>query len=519
MMSEKLPENQKTVGNYQSITDNMIEWVRNAEIIRLPVRPGIIFKVHPNDFVESPSESVYNNYFNCAFTGGKRETCPSNVPGELPYRGFESGTESPWWNGNYMDALIKLTNQEKFVIVDLHDNTHHLCGVCGSTDVCECRTPCEPGAFNPGTPGPMITGPQFAIMWKHLSKYIIDNVPNHEYVLFELFNEPVEDECPESESINNESWVKNYVVPSINSIRKLEESKDSIPHYIIATTWGDWSGVHSWTDKPPGNTRLSQLVDIIRSNFGNSSKDTHILIGGHQYCDSQGPYAGYGIGKGCDNLDFNENNITRWLTTLNDQLGEFKWIYTEGNITCSINNECERREIYGKWLKALMGNEPSIPVDSKCVGATLWFSMDAAFGNGDNFMGNYNTDLAPNMFPKYAAFLQPDQMEQSKGYYYNNWKNTIITENIDPEPPAACRPGWEPECKEVVCNVNTQTPGDENQCCQSGSPCWGGQICCGNQMCAGGVCTDATKLTIEKLIAMGSGTGGRPPLSAMRYSN
>jgi hypothetical protein len=182
--------------------------------------------------------------------------------------------------------------------------------------------------------------------------------PHHEYILFELFNEPVKDNCPESDSITNEIWVNDYVIPAIQGIKYVEKDNGGRPHYIIPTTWGNWSGVHDWI----GDGTLEYLLNKLDEK--KLDTENYVLIAGHQYCDVN--YSGGA--NGCDKDKFSIENQDKWLELTDKSMSnnrKFKWILTEGNITNSANGEFNNIPLWKEWIKKLKKND-------YCVGSTVW---------------------------------------------------------------------------------------------------------------------------------------------------
>jgi hypothetical protein len=69
-------------------------------------------------------------------------------------------------------------------------------------------------------------------MWQNIAQYVITIDPNHQYIMFELFNEPVNDGC--IDSIEETTWYNEYIIPAIRGIREIESTMKSYNHIIIA---------------------------------------------------------------------------------------------------------------------------------------------------------------------------------------------------------------------------------------------------------------------------------------------
>jgi len=316
-----------------SCTSNaQIDWVigNKMTIIRMPIIPAYIFETPPTGTTVY-SDSLFSKIWtNTTSTN----TCQSS---------------QPWNNGSYIQALQYALNQGLVVILDAHANVHHLCTFGG----------------NPMTPA------VFVNMWQLLAEYIIRNVKGHDRVYFELFNEPVSDNCVD---MATSTWNQDYVVGAIQGIRNVEKSLNSANHWILATTWGNWSGVHAWIS----DGTLQGLLQALQQ----SNATDHILIAGHQYCDSNFS----GIGQDCDPNAFNEVAYHQWIQDTASLLSKYnmQWMMTEGNVNCGYTQPCTNGSLYVDWLKAILAS-PS------CAGATVWLSnlgsdyQGSAMGAGPGF--------------------------------------------------------------------------------------------------------------------------------------
>ena len=270
--------------------------------------------------------------------------------------------------------------------MDIHQNEFHLC------------------AFD----GTEMTGDNFSKMWSLVANYIITNVINHEQVIFELYNEPVSDEtepnpddrhCPYPHDPSD--WNNKYVIPAINAIRQIENSKGSKPHIILATTWGNWSGIHSWND----DSTLPTLISDLKKAGFTDTKCSSIVIAGHQYCDhdpndpehhsQQNDYSGNN--NNCDSFIFNSDMYNEWLKDTNKNLGGFMWFLSEGNVVCdnTINPKpCTNGDLFINFLK-------TISKDTNCLGFTVWSYQIANFDPTQPPEINYSGD---NMYRNYAQY-------------------------------------------------------------------------------------------------------------------
>ena len=365
--------------DYACVSNGIIDWVHGdgkngVKLIRLPIQPQYIFETGPD--AEEPWT------FNTVFTG-PGDDCRL----EWPKEGFQP---------DYMAPLRYATAQGIFTILDVHSNAFHLCAL-----------------------GQQLTPEQFTKMWEKIAQYVIDNVPEHQYVIFELFNEPVDGTCG---SLDADAWNKDYVIKTIEAIRKIEaESNHSdIKHVILATTYGDWAGVHSWARHDS-----VQLVDLAKAldDKGLTTKE-NVLISGHQYCNAD--FSGHGA-NGCDSDAFSLEKQRGWVDYVDKTLKEYnlKWMMTEGNITCSPPaggnpKPCCCSCLWtgtGGWLDLLKNSET-------CVGFTVWLVSEwptiAENNMGSNSAGSNsleNWELYRTIYPT----REPESSAGRSMYDFSKW--------------------------------------------------------------------------------------------------
>lgn len=296
---------------YACVSDDQLSWLKSGQmnIVRIPVLPNrVLYQLPTSTTVYSPS------LFRPAWTNGDNATnvCDSSNP-YYPL-------------GTYMSSVVSALNKGFYVIIDLHDNARHL------------------DSF-----GTTMTGDNFVAFWRLIATYINDNVDAslQGNVMYELFNEPVGNKVGD--------WYDVYVVPAVQAIQLVL----TVPHYIFTTTWGNYSGVHSWVD----DGSLQRLVDSLTN--ANLTDPDHVLIAGHQYCDSN--YSGVAE-PGCTS-DFTVTKYGPWITDTNailDPAG-FKWCLTEGNVRCSGLNPCPNGDLWPPFLQYLL-TQPNF------MGFTVWMS-------------------------------------------------------------------------------------------------------------------------------------------------
>ena len=331
---------------YQCVSKGIIDWIINnghgAKMLRFPIAPQYIFGV-------KPTGDYSDNNFNTVFTG-------------------KGGNVEPWEEcklngqvykiGDYLTPLSYATSKGIYSILDVHANDSHLC------------------AFGP--PKTPMTPRTFKNMWSQIAEYVITHVPDHQYVMFELFNEPVDGNCtPLSPNDSQDDWNNQYIVPTINAIRALEIKKTSQKHIILATTYSNWSGIHAWND----DNSLEKLGSSLNAaGLGNSST-SKVLIAGHQYCDTN--YSG-SYNSGCDSSSFSKVKQVGWVTQTTSTLEKYrlKWIMTEGNISCAPGSMCKNQDLWLNWLNLLA-------TDTGCVGFTVWYV--SSINIAENSMGSSST--------------------------------------------------------------------------------------------------------------------------------
>ena len=327
---------------YQCVSNGIIDWVYNggkgARMIRFPIAPQYIFSKIPTDKYSDAN-------FNTVFTG---KGSPGNSSCTLGGQVYNVG--------NYLTTLSHATSKGIFSILDVHSNSTHLC------------------AF-----GPQMQPQTFQDMWTQIAEYVIKYVPNHQYVMFELFNEPVNDGCSPLQG----DWNTDYVIPTIKAIRKLEKTLGSVQHVILATTYGNWSGIHAWND----DGTLDKLGRDLQ-NAGLDSDTSNVLIAGHQYCDVN--WSGMHP-TGCYLDSFSTSKQNTWVNTTTSTLAQYglKWIMTEGNITCTPGNPCQNTKLWMNWLN-LLANDPK----RGCVGFTVWYA--SSLNTTANSMGSSTQTTQPS---------------------------------------------------------------------------------------------------------------------------
>lgn len=303
---------------YACVSDAQLAWLKSGQmnIVRMPVLPTRVLYTLPT------SSTVYNpDLFTPAWTNGNDSTNICNL--SSPYDPL----------GTYMSSVVSALKQGFFVIIDLHDNDHHL------------------DAF-----GKTMTGENFVALWRLIATYINENIDTtlQGNVMYELFNEPV------GKKIGD--WYDLYVVPAVQKIQQVS----NVQHYIFTTTWGNFSGVHSWTED-------GSLQKLITSLINANIKNNYVLVAGHQYCDSD--YSGC-ADPGCTS-DFTEETYGPWITATNavlDPVG-FKWGLTEENVRCQDLDPCPHCHLWPTFLHYLLKQ-------NNFIGFTVWMS-----NLGDDYEG------------------------------------------------------------------------------------------------------------------------------------
>lgn len=336
---------------YSCISDQQMEWIKasGVNIVRCPIIPAYIFKEPPTEFTEYSAD-----LFSAIWTDGMGDEV--NPCGD---------NDNVWNVSTYMSAIKFLVNNKMNVIIDAHENLHHLCTFGGQESM---------------TPG------VFQTMWKLIATYIIENVPDDKYVWFELFNEPVAGEnCQE---ISPTDWNNNYVIPTIQAIREVEGI--FVKHHILVTTWGNYSGLHLWVE----DGTLQGLVDALVQNGYEDTEKSKILIAGHQYCDSN--YSG--TGQGCDAQTFNANLYNQWINQTSQILtpAKLKWFMSEGNVNCGYETNCN--EMNGNLFIEFLN---TVVLSEACSGFSVWLSNLGDNYQGQNMGGGPQTQ--PNLFDAYKV--------------------------------------------------------------------------------------------------------------------
>jgi len=325
---------------YACIADAQIDWLvkdSSMNILRMPVLPPRILKGLPTD-----KTSYSADLFTSAWTLGDDDKNPCNR---------DSGYYPP---APYMAGVMSGLKAGAKVIIDAHDNEKHL-----------------------ATFGPTMTPENFVNMWRLVATYILENVPANlqPNVLYELYNEPIGDIVGTSDD-----WYTKYTLPAINIIRDVFNESGFVP-IVIATTFDNWSGMHSWVD----DGTLQKLVESLQS----VSSPEAVWIAGHQYCDSN--YSGV-ADPGCDPSAFTEDKYKGWLSKTNKALGKFSWFLTEGNVRCP-QMSCPNASLYVDFLKYIIQ-------DPKCLGFTVWMSNTGSDYQG-TLMGTGN-DETKKWFQTYS---------------------------------------------------------------------------------------------------------------------
>ena len=439
------------VANSMCYGKDMIDAVNNnsGRMIRMPVRPSYIFTTEFANiqFKGTDLKSLYATYkygqSKSVFTKLFANMSPAEPCTQTDYFG----------TGSYMSSLQYATSKEIFSILDVHDNLNSLWWQGGKN------------AMAPE---------QFAAMWYLITRTIIDNITNHGYVMFELFNEPVDLDTEHTlfqtlnqttpaptESSPNEFATKgqqlydiHYQIPALQAIRQAEKDAGSAAkHIVFVTTYNNWSGIHKWCDSTiddgtagvkdtsdycnsfkekykKGDGTLSQLVTDFQSQKSKSDLQP-FLVAGHQYCNTcinsdnvQAP-AFSGNGPGCSDEVFSETQQATWIEYTNQTLQKagLHWFQTEGNISgISPLHQIQQPGLWANWLDLLQnGTKGGTP--SQCIGFTLWW-MGMTTGAMWNLMGPNNT----NQHTMYTAGLYSSGQDSSPPMLSYNF-NKIVTTN------------------------------------------------------------------------------------------
>jgi len=324
---------------YACVSMDQLAWLKQGQmnIVRIPVLPNRVLKALPT------SSTVYSaDLFAAAWSNGNNSTNPCN-------------SSNPYYPlGTYMSSVISALQQGLYVIIDLHDNSNHL-----------------------DTFGTTMTPDNFVSFWRLIAQYINENVDTtlQANILYGLFNEPVGNKVGD--------WYTDYTVPAIRAIQLVS----TVNHYIFATTWGNYSGVHFW----PDDGSLQNLVSSLTNADPPLSLD-YVWIAGHQYCDSN--YSGVAE-PGCTS-DFTVETYGPWIQYANSVLDPagLKWFLTEGNVRCQDLNPCPHGNLWPSFLEYLL-------TQTNFIGFTVWMS-----NLGDDY-GGTNMGAGPgsgkdNQFTTYS---------------------------------------------------------------------------------------------------------------------
>lgn len=338
---------------YSCISDVQIEWVNEGgvNIVRCPIIPAYIFKEPPT------ATTPYSpDLFSAIWTDGGADA--PNVCGDNN-QVFNVGT--------YMSAVKYLLSKGVHVIIDAHENVHHLCTFGGQ----------------------LMSAGVFVNMWRLIATYILSTIPGADKVWFELFNEPVPgDNCP---PIDVNVWNQQYVVPAIQAIREVETSLQSTRHFILATTYGNYSGLQAWAK----DGTLQTLVNVLKDNGFADSDTSKVVLACHQYCDQN--FSGGGE-KGCDPTVFNPTLWNEWIELTNNivQPVGMKWFMSEGNVNCGYTENCAETNggLYIDFLNTIVQNDA-------CLGFAVWMSNLGDNYNGANMGAGPESD--PQLFNAYKV--------------------------------------------------------------------------------------------------------------------
>jgi len=350
---------------YACIANAQIDWLQQGQmtILRMPILPIRVLKSLPNN------ETVYNlDLFTTAFTDGSGD---SNNTCDV-----DNGYYPP---ATYMSAVKYALSKGLSVIIDAHDNSKHL-----------------------DTYGTTMTPENFINWWRLVATFIQDQVSSSYWpqIQFELFNEPVGNIIHAEGQTPQEAWNNDYVIPTIKEIQKI------IPHAIIlATTFGNYSGMHSWVD----DGTLPALIASLQYAGYTSTSNNNIIIAGHQYCDTD--YSGTG-NNGCDPSAFNSNLWNQWIQKTDNALDGFNWFLSEGNPKCSTSN-CPNVNLWIHYLDDCLLTFP------KFLGFTVWMSNTGDDFGGTN-MGVGPTSAEQRQYPNYIlpGFYQPNASKTN--YQFQN---------------------------------------------------------------------------------------------------
>lgn len=336
---------------YSCVSTSQLEWLiksSSMNIVRMPILPNRILKSLPTN------DTVYNvDLFTEAWTNGNDLTNSCDTTN--PYYPL-----SPYMSA--VNSALRASDDAK-VIINMHDNVKHL------------------DSF-----GTTMTPENFVNFWRLIVQYINENVDTElqSNVYYELFNEPVGNIAGD--------WYTDYTVPAIQMILNTTVSTP----IIYATTWNNYSGIHSWVQDGSLATLVSSL------SAASISPDT-VWIAGHQYCDSN--FSGVAE-AGCDASVFNEASYMTWITDTDNTIGDYNWFMTEGNVRCP-EMTCPNSNLYIDFLQYIL-------TDSKCKGFTVWMSNNGDDYGGTN-MGNGSSVKEEN-FKIYSQLGLYETNEQTTAY-------------------------------------------------------------------------------------------------------
>lgn len=222
-----------------------------------------------------------------------------------------------------------------------------------------------------------------------LATFLEKNIPKNKIRLLylELFNEPVgnitdkDGKRVDSDDEKIKSWNENYVAPTVRAIRSIDPDFN-----IVVTTWGDWSGFHSWADNPKKS--LIPLLDSLKGLV-----DEKLFLAAHQYCDTN--YSG------------TETNCTQefkdrwpgWIKKLDPLFKKYgiRVLLTEGNPLCPEKNSCSNGSYFIDFLQSMYKQD-------WFNGATVWMS-----NTGDDFGGtNMGNGCEKRQFDNYDFYQKTD---------------------------------------------------------------------------------------------------------------
>jgi len=273
---------------------------------------------------------------------------------------------------------------------------------------------------------------EFIAMWQHIAHYIFTNLhPNeHKYIIFELCNEPVGtgslclniSGCLDNESIKcQKQYDLSYQIPTIAAIKSLEKKHSlGVSHIIMVTTYNNWSGVHFWAPRGVGDYdgTLDQLATDLSTNGYSDSKESKVIIAGHQYCDKN--YGGFSQ----DCIKGFAEKADKWVTGIDKILKPHKllWFQTEGNIMAEGGHVLKHSDEYKRYLTKLSHS-------SSNIGYTLWFMNST----GLSFEPLYTLGRGNMNFPEnsqnYSQIYNISGIHMYKGYSLPKYNfNNLLNE-------------------------------------------------------------------------------------------